>query len=72
MRSIQTLNDSYPIDKNGEIVPPITTSNGSGIWDFNQKTTLQEILSMEITDADREREIAYQKRKAQLDEEYNS
>jgi hypothetical protein len=33
---------------------------------------LQEILSMEITDADREREIAYQKKKAQLDEEYNS
>jgi len=72
MRSIETLNDSYPIDKNGEIVPPITTSNGSGIWDFNQKTTLQEILSMEVTDADRERELAYQKRKAQLDEEYNS
>lgn len=60
MRSIETLNDSYPIDKNGEIVPPITTSNGKGIWDFNQKTTLQEILSMEVTDADREREIHYQ------------
>jgi len=60
MRSIDTLNDSYPIDKNGEIVPPITTSNGKGIWDFNQKTTLQEILSMEVTDADREREIHYQ------------
>ena len=64
MRSIQTLNDSYPIDKNGEIVPPITTSNGSGIWDFKQKTTLQEILSMEITDADREREIHYQQWKS--------
>jgi hypothetical protein len=64
MRSIETLNDSYPIDKNGEIVPPITTSNGSGIWDFNQKTTLQEILSMEVTDADREREIHYQQWKS--------
>ena len=64
MRSIQTLNDSYPIDKNGEIVPPITTSNGGGIWDFKQKTTLQEILSMEITDADREREIHYQQWKS--------
>jgi hypothetical protein len=60
MRSIDTLNDSYPIDSKGEIVPPITTSNGSGIWDFNRKTTLQEILSMEVTDADREREIHYQ------------
>ena len=64
MRSIDTLNDSYPIDKNGEIVPPITTSNGSGIWDFNKKTTLQEILSMEVTDADREREIHYQQWKS--------
>jgi len=64
MRSIETLNDSYPIDKNGEIVPPITTSNGSGIWDFNRKTTLQEILSMEVTDADREREIHYQQWKS--------
>jgi hypothetical protein len=64
MRSIETLNDSYPIDKNGEIIPPITTSNGSGIWDFNQKTTLQEILSMEVTDADREREIHYQQWKS--------
>ena len=71
MRSIDTLNASYPIDRNGEIMPPITTSN-SGVWEFNKKSTLQEILSMEITDADREREIAYQKRKAQLDEEYNS
>ncbi len=71
MRSIDTLNASYPIDRNGEIMPPITTSN-SKIWEFNRKSTLQEILSMEITDADREREIAYQKRKAQLDEEYNS
>jgi hypothetical protein len=59
MRSINTLNDSYPIDRNGEIVPPITTSN-SKIWSCNRKTTLQEILSMEITDADREREIHYQ------------
>jgi hypothetical protein len=64
MRSIDTLNDSYPIDKNDEIVPPITTSNGSGIWDFKQKTTLQEILSMEVTDADREREIHYQQWKS--------
>jgi hypothetical protein len=71
MRTLDTLNASYPIDKNGEIVPPITTSN-SKIWNFKRKTTFQEILSMEITDADREREIAYQKRKAQLDEEYNS
>lgn len=64
MRSIETLNDSYPIDKNGEIVPPITTSNGKGIWDFKPKTTLQEILSMEVTDADREREIHYQQWKS--------
>ena len=64
MRSIETLNDSYPIDRTGEIMPPITTSNGSGIWDFNQKTTLQEILSMEVTDADREREIHYQQWKS--------
>jgi hypothetical protein len=71
MRTLDTLNASYLIDRNGEIMPPITTSN-SGIWEFNRKSTLQEILSMEITDADREREIAYQKRKAQLDEEYNS
>jgi len=73
MRTLDTLNDSYPIDRNGEIVPPIISgSSGKAIWDFNRKTTLQEILSMEITDADREREITYQKRKAQLDEEYNS
>jgi hypothetical protein len=71
MRTLDTLNASYPIDRNGEIIPPITTRN-SGIWEFNRKSTLQEILSMEITDADREREISYQKRKAQLDEEYNS
>jgi hypothetical protein len=71
MRTLDTLNASYPIDRNGEIIPPITTRN-SGIWEFNRKSTLQEILSLEITDADREREISYQKRKAQLDEEYNS
>jgi hypothetical protein len=61
MRSIQTLNDNYPIDNTGEIVPPITSgSSGRRIWNFNQKTTLQEILSMKVTDADREREIHYQ------------
>lgn len=65
MRSIDTLNASYPIDKTGEIVPPITSgSSGKAIWNFNQKTTLQEILSMEVTDADREREKHYQQWKS--------
>jgi len=54
MQTFNTLNDSFLIDKNGEIAPHISESYGKGIWNFKRKSTRQEILEMEFTDEQKE------------------
>ena len=54
---IVTLNEIYPTDRNGEITNFI---DGCSWYREKQQSTFGAIMSMEITDAYRQREKEYQ------------